>query len=216
MAAYYAGLITFRGECGSEADESQAVELIRIAAEAGYAAAQRDMGKAHEYGWSTDIDLDIALDWYEQGASNGDPPSLWRVGIAYVDGKVRQPDSTRAVEYFRAAADAGFLDGMVSLGVMYATGDGVEQDFSAARQLYEQAAESGSAAALKNLGVMYMNGEGVGTDPVKAMLHFEQAVALGSAEAVVARDQLRPALSDEDLLAVEDLFRIWLDETAAE
>lgn len=216
IASYYFGLITFRGECGIEPDEKRAIEMIRSAAEDGFVDAQKDMGKAYEYGWAGEVNIDLALQWYEQAAKSGDSESLWRIGYAYVNGQDREPDSELAVEYFRQSANLGEVNGMVSLAVMHATGDGIEQDFAEARRLYETAAASGSSTALKNLGVMFMVGQGVDVDLKEALLYFEKSAALGDPEGEMARDHLRERLSDETRAQVQAELESWIAETAIE
>lgn len=189
VALYYLGVIAFKGEAGHAKDEVAGVGFIETAANHGVREAQRDMGKAFEYGWAgREIDLDAALRYYAMAAENGDTISLWRIGIAHVNGELDRDDAL-AVQYFRRAAEAGGTRGMTSLGVMYATGAGVPLDYAQARSWYEKAAEGGDTTAMKNLAVMYYEGQGVEVD-------LEKAHAL----ATRARD--------DDVAGAADLFRL--------
>lgn len=165
---YYLGVIEFRGQAGMPKDEAGGMEMIAIAANHGITDAERDMGKACEFGWAREEDLACALEWYAKAAEHGDAHSLWRMGMAHVNAELDPADPGKAVEYFRQAADAGSLNGKTSLAVMYASGSGVPQDFHAARLLYEEAMAAGDDHAMRNLAVMYLEGQDVEVDLEKA------------------------------------------------
>jgi TPR repeat protein len=170
VALYYLGVIAFKGEAGHPKDEVAGVSFIETAANHGVRDAQRDMGKALEYGWAgRKVDLDRALGYYAEAAEHGDTTALWRIGLAHVKGELGKADDALAVRYFREAAEAGGTRGMTSLGVMYATGAGVPMDYAQAKSWYEKAAEAGNTTAMKNLAVMYYEGQGVEVDLEKAL-----------------------------------------------
>jgi uncharacterized protein len=184
VAVYHQGVIMFKGEAGMPKDEKGGLEMIEIAATQGVIDAERDTGKAHEYGWAgREPGLPASLQWYEKAASKGDGFWLWRIGLVYARGEYGSVDSQRAVEYFRQAAENGSRNGMTSLGVMYATGAGVGQDFGEARRWYERAAENGDAQAMNNLAVMYARGEGVEVVLVRAYELASRAHDAGNNEA---------------------------------
>jgi uncharacterized protein len=199
IALYYLGLMKFKGEAGQVKDEQAAMKFIRAAAEADLGEAQQDVGRSLEYGWTGKANLRKALPWYEKAAAKGEPWSLWRVGMMYVNGEGRKANSTRALEYFRKSADAGSPEGLTSLAVMYASGDGVQQDFIEARRLYEQAADAGSDHALVNLAGMYLRGEGVDPDTVQAYVLASIAEQRGSERAASLRRDMEAELTAEQL-----------------
>jgi TPR repeat protein len=212
VAIYYSGLIAYSGMCGQPADEEGGFELIRAAAEDGYADAAVDMGRYYEYGLAAAPDYAAAFAWYERAADLDHPEGMWRAGIAYATGDGVDRDPGRAVVYFRDAADAGNLDGMVSLAVMYATGDGVGQDFVRARELYEEAAAYGSATALKNLAVMYALGQGIDVDLVESRVLLEMAIEFGEPDAVGIREWVLSEMDDDELASADLRIAAWLDE----
>lgn len=182
VATYWVGLMFFHGECGQKQNPVAAVEAFRVAAENGVTDGMRDYAKAMEFGWAGETDLAKALAWYARGAEQGDSYSLWRIGMAYVDGEGHRADPVEAVRFFQRAVDAGGKKGLVSLAVMYASGSGVEPDLAKARGLYARAAEAGDAHAYRGLAVMALRGEGGPVDPVAASVAYRQALALGEPE----------------------------------
>jgi TPR repeat protein len=196
VAVYYLGVIMFKGEAGMPRDEKGGLEMIETAATQGVIDAERDMGKANEYGWAgREPELPASLQWYEKAASKGDGFSLWRIGLVYARGEYGSVDSQRAVEHFRQAAENGSRNGMTSLGVMYATGAGVGQDFGEARRWYERAAENGDAQAMNNLAVMYARGEGVEVDLVRAYGLAIRAHHAGNNEAATLIGLIEPNMT---------------------
>jgi len=200
VALYYLGIIQFRGQAGMAADEKAGLALIERAAEQGITDAERDMGKAHEFGWAgLEPDLRKALDWYGRAASHGDGYAFWRIGLSYVDDRVDSADPARAVDYFRKAAEAGDHNGMTSLGVMYATGAGVPLDFAQARHWYEQAVENGDVHALKNLAYMHLLGQGMPVDRVRAFVLASRSEQAGVEEATRVLALVMKQITPEEL-----------------
>jgi len=200
---YYLGVMHYRGENGMKKDAAEGLRLIRLAADQGDPEAQRDMGKAWEFGWTGKEDLREALAWYQKSADNGDGDSQWRIGMAYVNGDERKADPVQAVEWFRRSAESHNTQGMTSLAVMYATGEGVTQDWERARELYEEAAEGGEAHALLNLAGMYLRGEGVEVDPVHGYVLLSQAAQMGDEQAVSLKPLVAKELTVEQLAEAE-------------
>ena len=211
VAIYYSGLIAYNGMCDQPVDPEGGFELIRAAAEDGYADAAVDMGRYYEYGLSGTPDYEAAFAWYERAADLDHPEGMWRAGIAYATGDGARHDPGLAVVYFRDAADAGSLDGMVSLAVMYATGDGVDQDFARARTLYEDAAAYGNPTALKNLAVMYALGQGIAVDLVESRVLLEMAIELGEADAIGIREWVLSEMDDDELASSDLRIANWLE-----
>ena len=214
-AGYYLGIITFRGQCGLQADSIAGVHLIRTAADHGLRDAERDMGKNYEFAWSGPADLHKALGWYAKAAEHGEPHAQWRVGMAYVKGEGREKDSAKAVQYFKNAAASEHSNGLASLAVMYVTGDGVAQDFIKARKLYQQAAERGNTRAYAALAIMYLNGEGVTADPVRARVLYSQSVELGNPENPAFRQKIESMMDAGQLKTSDRQLESWRAERQA-
>lgn len=215
-AAYYVGLIRFRGQCGRKADKVAGVNIIKIAADHGVRDAERDMGRNFEFGWAGPVDLPKALDWYRKASEHGDPHSEWRIGMAYVNGELGPKDSVKGVEYLERAAASDDGDGLVDLGVMYVTGDGVAKDFAKAKALYERAVALGQSHAYRELAAMYANGEGVAIDLVRARLMYLQSVEIGEPESARIRAYIEAKLDAAQMKESDRQFGEWKQKRAAQ
>jgi uncharacterized protein len=60
---------------------SKAVELFREAAELGYAEAQVALAEMLEAGDGVDIDLQQAIHWYKEAASQGSADAQYCLGV---------------------------------------------------------------------------------------------------------------------------------------
>jgi TPR repeat protein len=85
-------------------------------------------------------------------AEQGDRDAMFRLAVAYQNGRGVAEDDLKAVELYRKAAAKGDARAMANLGVMYSRGEGVAKDDSAAIAWYTKAAEAGSAKAMVMLG----------------------------------------------------------------
>ena len=118
LVAYYEGLIRFLGQCGKTADRKAGMDLIRISADRGVRDAERDMGKNYEFGWTVTPDDAQAIAWYEKAADHGDPEAQWRLGMAYVLGRLGEAqDYGKARSYFESAAASGYSRAMTDLDI---------------------------------------------------------------------------------------------------
>ena len=207
VVAYYEGLIRFHGQCGRTADRAAGMELIRVAADHGVRAAERDLGKHHEFGWTTPVDPALAAAWYAKAAGRGDPEAEWRLGMAYVGGWLGKPrDYAQARRYFESAAASGYAPAMTDLGSMLADGEGVPRDVARAKALYDQGAVAGDARAFRELAILHAQGEGVPVDLVAARVSYLQGLQAGMAEDPQVRQLIESRLTPEQREASQRRF----------
>ncbi len=69
-----------------------------------------------------------ALRWFHSGADAGDDDSMYRIGLAYENGRGIAVDAKQATEWFRKAAELGHTTAMLKLSEAYSQGYGVAQD----------------------------------------------------------------------------------------
>ena len=150
---------------GKISNLSSAIELLRKAAELGYAPAQYLMGDLFYYG--RDVPED-EVEWLQKVA---------RQGLAPIK------DQTEAAKWYRKAAEQGFADAQRNLGDSYYDGEGVPQDYTEAAKWYRKAAEQGDAGAQWWLGSMYEDGEGVPQDYTEAAKWYRKAAEQGDGDA---------------------------------
>jgi TPR repeat protein len=209
LASYYLGLATARGECGLASDMPRALVLIRRAADGGITDAERDMGRALETGEGIDRNLDAAMTWYALAAAKDDGFSLWRLGMAHLNGEGRAQDTVLAVDYLKRGVAAGSADAMTSLAALLAAGDGVAQDFGVARALYQRAAGLGQPQAHRDLALLHLAGQGAPADAAQAWVNYQKAVALGVAAEPRLEAAIKAAMNPAQSARAEDELAAW-------
>ena len=86
-----------------------------------------------------------------KAAEQGDASAMFKLGVAYIDGRGVPKDEREAVNWSRKAAEQGHAKAMFNLGSMYVNGRGVQKDEREAVNWYRKAAEQGYASAMLNL-----------------------------------------------------------------
>jgi hypothetical protein len=167
LAAFYA-----RGLGGLPADDTEALRLLKRAADAGISVAQLNLGYFYQYGrGGLAKDESEAARLYKLAADQGYPFAQNNLGTLYQEGIGGIPhDDAQAAHYYKLAADQGNSLGQSNLAVFYRDGRGglAKDDVEAAR-LFKLAADQGVAPALANLGKFYQDGRGgLAKDDVRA------------------------------------------------
>ena len=195
---------------GVARDEARAVEVLKEAAELGYADAQFRLGECYGGGHGVEQDDAEAVKWYRKAAEQGHADAQNKLGECCYLGNGTEQDYAEAVKWLRKAAEQGHADAQHNLGACYYNGNGVEQDSAEAvkwlrkaaeqghadaqyfmNRLAEQtiavklraAAEEGDAAAQFDLGKRYYNGDGVEKDHAEAVKWYRKAAEQGHADA---------------------------------
>lgn len=199
-----------RGDCGLDADPAAGFAQWRRLAEGGFMAAQRMVALALVHGWFSEPGHAEAIGWFEKAAAQGDGPSMWQLGSAYVNGQGVERDEVQALHWFQKGADAGNPGAITSLAVMYASGAGVAQDFARAKALYEKAAHLGDTHALRNLAVMHVLGQGTSPDPVQGRVYYLQHLHAGHDPSPQLETLLDNALDPPGQAEADQRFQDWL------
>jgi TPR repeat protein len=148
-----------------------------------------------------------AVTWYEKAADHGDPDAQWRLGMAYVIGRLgKTQDYGKARRYFEGAAASGYARAMTDLGSMFASGEGMPRDFDKAKKLYEQGAAAGDERAFRELAVMHAQGEGMPVDLVAARVFYLKGLRAGLAEEPQVRQLIESRMTPEQLDASQRQF----------
>ncbi|MCI0353197.1 MAG: TonB family protein [Acidobacteriales bacterium] len=114
---------------------------------AGDVRSQLLLATAHQYGFATKPDQQIAAHWISRAAQAGEPIAQTMLGRLYVNGAGVVENQQEAITWFRRAADQGNAEGQFELAVAYDRGSGVPLDKAQAISLYQMAADSGFAPA---------------------------------------------------------------------
>ena len=154
-------------------------DMLRPAAESGYADAQNNLGDCYYYGHGVQKDYTKAVEWYQKAANQGNATAQCNLGFCYYYGYGVQQDYKQAVEWYQKAANQGYAFAQYNLGICYRDGHGVQQDYTQAVEWHKKAAEQGYASAQCSLGFCYYNGHGVQQDYKQAVVWYQKAAEQG-------------------------------------
>lgn len=127
----------------------------------------------------------------------------------------QEGDYPAAFEWFQKAAKQGSLAAHYELGKAYLYGRGTPQHFKLAAEHLLQAAQAGHVEAQYLLAQLYRNGQGVTQDLVHAYMWLNVAASRGHPWAANERDQLKVAMSAEEILQAQQMSLERLNEDAA-
>ncbi len=129
-----------------EAHDNSGVDIVRKAANLGYAPAQFYLAKLYEAGGGgVKKDAGEARVWTERAAEGGDQKAMHNLALYYFEGAGGPKNTTMAAQWFHRAADLGLVDSQYNLARLYEEGFGVAQNPAEAYKWYLIAARSGDA-----------------------------------------------------------------------
>jgi TPR repeat protein len=187
------GWLYWLGECGQEADKSQALKWFKLAHAAGETNAGVIVGKCYLRGDGIAKDEDEAIRILLPLAGAGVADAKTLIGECYYYGlgefgKLTQKQRDQmAKKFFEEAVAAGDWEACGHLGVMYEVGQGVPKDWKQAARLYLQGVENENpvcmyyyARAIENHGADLMKMLG---RQDKAETYYAKAAAASITEA---------------------------------
>lgn len=130
---------------------------------------------------------------------------LFRLGLAYRQGKGVPADARKAVELFTAAAERGHAAAQYYLGLMYAQGRGVEKELEVAVYWFEQAARQNLVEGQYYLCLSYALGRGVSRDHVTAYAWCRTAEKRGSQDAKESLVEISKRMRRREIKQAEEL-----------
>lgn len=130
-------------------DRARAAREFNAAAEQGYGPAMTALGQLEDT--SDDPNYNIAADWYEKGHDAGDVVGTTNLAHAYVEGRGRPENWTRARLLYTEAAARGYPRAFNDLGVIHEEGRGVHSDQLTAFSFFLEGVNRGYPKAAKNL-----------------------------------------------------------------
>ena len=127
-----------------KANDPAGMELLRKAANLGYAPAQFYLAKLYEDG-SAGLKKDMveARRWTQRAATNGDPKAMHNLGLYFFHGDGGAKNLAVAALWFRRAADLGLVDSQYNLAQLYEQGLGVGQNPAEAYKWFLIAGKAG-------------------------------------------------------------------------
>lgn len=165
---------------GQAGKVTEALPLIRSAAEGGHAQAQFTLGSMYAFGQGgLTQSRDEARAWYERAAAQNHPVALYNLGLYYDKGLGVTQDRTRALDYYKRGAAAGDAKAAYNAGEMLFRGEGVPADPTTGIAYMEQSARQNTAKAQLSLGFIYETGISVRRNAERALEYYARAEAQG-------------------------------------
>ena len=144
--------------------------------------------------YAQEVDIE-RLEEIKEKAKDGDPRSMFLMGIVLEQGKYEKQNIKKAAQYYKQSAEAGYDSAYYNLGKMYELGLGVSQSYKVAYAYYEKLVPKNHGEAIYRFGILHEYGTGVDVDKKKAVSLYLKSYLLG----------YRPAQTKIDLLPTDSL-----------
>lgn len=163
----------------SQGNQTQGVQRLEKAAEAGHAQAMLKLGDIRNAD-AGDANGDAAIAWYGKAANVGNIEAARKLGIAHATGLGRnEPDPAKALPPLETAAKAGDAEAQLHLGQVLI----VLKRYEEAITWLTRAGGAGQARAWYLLGEMYYQQQTVKQDIEKAFGYYGKGAEAGNDEA---------------------------------
>lgn len=143
----------------SQADQNDALDQLRLAADQGYAPAESSLGTIYQQGLIVAQDVPTAITWFKKAADQGDWIAQFSLGRIYFFGGPVPSDTATARRWFeQAAADPRDSGASFYLGLLNDEGQGTPTNYPLAAKWYRQSAERGNPFAMERLALLLLKG----------------------------------------------------------
>lgn len=132
------------------------VQIIKIAAELGYAEAQFSLGGRYRAGLGMNKNYEEAFHWISKAAKQGHVEARYYVGTMYRRGKGTDIDLTKADELTLKAAELGSAPAQHAIGKFLLGKSGKEAQ---ALKWIQRSADNGYCIAQYDLGMFHLEGK---------------------------------------------------------
>jgi TPR repeat protein len=166
---------------GDLLSKKDAVNYVRLAAEAGRVEAMRYLGRGYVSGQMGERNTQAAVEWLSKALQKGDAAvaaDLSRLAALPVG------EATGAVTSLKVSAESGFAPAMREYGRSLQLGFGVPADPRAGASWLRKAAEAGDTIAMKELSRAYASGYGVELSARASTEWLQRAAQAGDSEAM--------------------------------
>lgn len=187
-AQYELARALLRGE-GVAKDPAKAFELMKAAADQGFADALGGVGYFYNVGQVVTKDQKQAVEWFRKGAEKGSARSQFNLGTVLLDtrggdAEESTPSRQEGLQWILKSAEQGFPEAAWTYGrALFQGRFGLAKEPQKALPFMELAAGQGLPAAQNMLGSMYETGMGCETDLVKATNWYQKAALQGHLKA---------------------------------
>jgi TPR repeat protein/Zn-dependent protease with chaperone function len=167
----------------AENDAVKAEKYSRMAADAGEASSQYNLGVMYEKGDVVKKDINEALRLIKLAAAQEFPFAQSKLGFYYLTGVGVAKDEVEGIRLIKLAAEKGELLAQYNLGLSYVNGIIRPPNKTEAVKWWRLAAEQGDAASQASMGSSYFMGNGVKKDLSEALKWYRLAAAQNHAGA---------------------------------
>ncbi len=144
------------------ADKKQAANLFKLAAAAGNARAQCNLGYCYQVGEGVEANEKKAAGLYQDAADQGWALGQCNLGYCYHTGKGVALNKKRAVELYQLAANQELPLAQYNLALCYMNGEGIDKDINQTIKYLELAAKQDFALAKNALLMIPRNRNAMG------------------------------------------------------
>jgi TPR repeat protein len=138
-----------------------AYKWYKAASDQGDGMGLNNLGRCYERGCGVKVDINKAIEIYEQAYAKGNVAAASSLSAIYIEGRAGEIDEEKAMPYIMFRAEHGEPDCLYDLSF--------KVDINKAIEIYEQAYAKGNAAAASCLSAIYMKGRDGEIDEEKAM-----------------------------------------------
>lgn len=183
-----------------QGERDQAFDWFRAAARGGDARAINMLGRCHELGWGTAIDLELALRHYRMAAAAGEAWALFNLADLHLRGHGVDADEREAYALYTRAARLGLAKALNMLGMMHEHGQTpeAEADVETAAAFYQAAGDGGDCWGAFNRARLYLDHDAVNA----ALPWLSRAIDLGFDQAHAAMAEALAAHPDPRVAAL--------------
>ena len=136
---------------GTPKNMEAAFKIFKDLVDVDFTEAYFYLGMYYENGYVVEKDIELAREYYRQGALRGDAYCYNELGRMYATGVGVNIDNFAALDYYKQAAELGDELGYTNMAFLYENGDLGEPDIKKAIELYEKAAKRGEPNAIDAL-----------------------------------------------------------------
>lgn len=172
----YAFGICCRYSYGVERNEEQYLQLVTLAADAGYAPAQDTLAEHYGPVWER-FNEELAFKYANMAAAQGYAAGQYALANLYDRLSYQDIDlyTEKAIYYYTLSADQHYDWAQYTLAEYYLQGRGVPQDIKKAEMLYQASADQGNFNAQRDLVLNYISGEFFEKNLVMAKKYYQMA-----------------------------------------
>jgi TPR repeat protein len=177
-AKAWLGICLLEGS-GIQKDEEKGTAMVREAAEAGNAVAQRLYASCFKWTDGMEGGKGVAVRWLEKAAAQGDPRAQTYLARSYEMGCGVEADPKAASRWYEAAAAQGEPQARAWIGRNYLLGCGVARDQAKAIEIFQKLADEEEALGYRQMATAYLDGWGVPKNAEKGAALFLKAAEMG-------------------------------------